>query len=287
MIGVFDSGIGGLGALSTLRRLLPEADLIYFGDTARVPYGTRSTERICRYTEEALQFLSSMGANTVLAACGTVSSVALPRLFCPEPVPSPCAAFDLPYRPSCLFGIVEPAIRAAVRYRRIAVLGTSATVRSHAFRRALIKQGATAVFEHPCPLFVSLAENGFTDGEDAAVLSLVSRILSPVRAFSPDAVILGCTHFPYLSDAIAKVLPQAFLIDAGREAAETLAASFRESAEKKKDLCPDGAGKERSLSGAARTLVYVSDNAEGFCQAAARFLGDIQVEIAEAPVFKG
>lgn len=215
MIGVFDSGLGGLTALWELRRLRPDLDIVYFGDTAHVPYGTRSPGMIRRFAGEAIDFLSGLGAEAILVACGTVSSVALP---------------DLRKHTACpLFGVVEPAAEAAYRVSRskhIGILATEATVHSRAFEGALRAIGTVATRSVACPLFVSLAENGFTAPSDPVARAAAEHYLAPLRGSDLDTLILGCTHFPLLASHIQRVLPHARLIGAGEAAAAALVATL-------------------------------------------------------------
>ncbi len=214
MIGVFDSGVGGLTALRELRRLRPDLDIVFFADTARLPYGAKSGDAICRYAAEGMQFLTSMGAEAILVACGTVSSVALPILRSRVPVP--------------LFGVVEPAVKTALSLSpsgKIGVAATAATVDSHAFQGQLLSGGATQVHAIPCPLFVALAENGFTGGDDPVALATAEHYLSPMRKTGIDTLILGCTHFPLLAAPIAKTLKGVKLLGAGECAAAALCAT--------------------------------------------------------------
>lgn len=242
MIGVFDSGIGGLTAAFTLSRLLPRTDIVYFGDTAHMPYGTRSEKTLICYAEDALRFLSSCGAERILAACGTVSSVVLPHIGKKSRIP--------------LYGVVNPAAEAAADGKRILVLGTSATVRSHTFREAVTKRSPAAeVRELACPLFVAMAENGFTDIRRRSVILTVQDVLQPMADFSPDTVILGCTHFSLLSDAIRTVFPAARLIDSGAVAAYRMASTVRDGKENGNFTC------------------YVSDGAAEFAEHAATMFG--------------
>lgn len=243
MLGVFDSGLGGLTALWELRRLRPDLDIAYFGDTARVPYGTRSPDMICRWAEGALRFLASKGAEAILVACGTVSSVALPRL---------AGKFSIP-----LIGVVEPAALAAHRLSRrrvIGIIGTEATVRSRAFEAALRRLGGVATVSLACPLFVSLAENGFTDPADPVTRAAAEYYLAPLRDAGIDTLILGCTHFPLLAPHIQRVLPGVRLVGAGEAAAAALVAAH-------------------PRVGHGELEVYVSDAPAHFAKAAARLLG--------------
>lgn len=243
MIGVFDSGLGGLTALWELRRLRPDLDVVYFGDTAHVPYGTRSPEMIRRFAEEAIDFLSGLGAEAILVACGTVSSVVLP---------------DLRARTVCpVFGVVEPAAQAAYRASRskhIGILATEATVRSRAFEEALRAIGPVATRSVACPLFVSLAENGFTAPDDPVARAAAEYYLAPLRGSDLDTLILGCTHFPLLAAHIHRVLPHVRLIGAGEEAAAALVGTL-------------------PRVGHGELTVYASDAPDRFEATAARILG--------------
>lgn len=243
MIGIFDSGVGGLCALREARRRLPDCDFLYFGDTGRLPYGTRSPDTVIRYSMQALRFLRAQGAERALAACGTVSSVALGRLERARILP--------------VSGVVEPAVRAALRAtrnRRVAVLGTAATIESGSFERALRRHGVLTAGV-ACPLFVALAENGLTDPRDAAVRSLAARYLAPLRGFGADTVILGCTHFPLLRRAIGAALPGVTLIDSAREASCYLAGHCDAPTERGRVYC------------------FVSDAPRAFERVASLFLG--------------
>lgn len=243
MVGIFDSGLGGLTALARLRIRRPDLDILYYGDTARVPYGTRSPAIIERYAVRALDFLIREGADRILIACGTVSSVALPRL---------ARRYDVP-----LWGVVEPAARAAVRLtrnHRIGILGTEATIRSLAFENAVRRYGNAILYPVACPLFVSLAENGFTHPHDRVAREAAHAYLDPLRDRQPDTLILGCTHFPLLAAHISRVLPAAKLVGAGEAAADALCDS----------LPPVGHGETRC---------YVSDDPGRFAAGASRFLG--------------
>lgn len=248
MIGIFDSGLGGLTALREVRALLPQTDILYLGDTARMPYGGRSAKTLVRYTREAVAFLTKAGASRILAACGTVSSVVLPTLRDASPVP--------------VYGVVDAAAKAADG-RRIAVIATSATVRSHAFRYAIKHYHPSSdVYELACPFFAPMVENGLFSPRDPVVCELVRRALLPLREFSPDTVVLGCTHFPLLREAIGQVIRGARMIDVGKEAART--------------LTPE----EDTENGTVR--ICVSDASPAFCETARLFLGDeLSFEIEE------
>ncbi len=260
-IGVFDSGLGGLTAVKELEQVLPGESVVYFGDTGRVPYGTRSPETVRAYARQDMAFLMSQGVKAVLAACGTVSSLAgdIGR------------SLPVPY-----FDVVEPTARAAfaaTKNGRVGVTGTNATVRSGSYEKALqALDPGLAITAAPCPLFVPLVENGFLDPDDPVTLEIARRYLEPLKAQSVDTVILGCTHFPLLRPVIARVMgPQTRLIDSGREAALALA----EALEVQGLLC----GPDRPRQAA----FFVTDDPEGFCRVAEPFLGH-SVEGAVAQV---
>ena len=218
-IGVFDSGVGGLTAMKELIRLLPQEDFIYFGDTARVPYGSHSRETIISYARQDLSFLLSRNVKAVLVACGTVSATALPTLREMTEIP--------------VVGVINAAAEAAVRQsrtKRVAVLATSASVRSHAYATALQRlDPEIRVTEKACPLFVPLIENGYADYKNPVTQMVIRDYIDAIRPFQPDAVILGCTHYPLLKDGIQAELPDAVIVESGREAAKALAGLIREN----------------------------------------------------------
>ncbi len=251
-IGIFDSGLGGLTALREIRRILPKEALIYFGDTGRVPYGSRSHATICKYAAQDMRFLLAKApCKAVVVACGTVSANAMPALR---------AAFDVP-----VIGVIEPAAIAAVKAsknKKIGVIATAATVSSHAYEEALTAICPDAeITSRPCPLFVPLVENGFTDPADPIPRMVAMRYLADIIDAGCDTVILGCTHYPILAPVIASVLGDGVtLIDTGREVAHALAALLKES-----DTAAD--------TDNAALSCYVSDEPHGFASAAAAFLG--------------
>jgi glutamate racemase len=209
-IGVFDSGLGGLTAVRSLRQILPEENLIYFGDTARVPYGGRSRETLLKYARQDVRFLRSFDLKAILIACGTVSTTALPTL---------AAENDLP-----IVGVVEPTCRRAVavtRNRRVGMIATLASVRSGAYEAQLQKlDPAVQVIAKPCPLFVPLVENGRFAPGDVVIETVAREYLEPLRDTGIDTLILGCTHYPLLWDVIHGVMgPGVTLVSAGEESA--------------------------------------------------------------------
>ena len=210
-IGVFDSGLGGLTAMRELIRTLPNENILYFGDTARVPYGNRSRETILEYARQDVNFVKKHDVKMIIAACGTVSSaVGQAKDF----------GGGVPFT-----GVVIPAVQAAcaaTRSGRIGVIGTAATIRSGAYGKAIrtIRQDAV-IIGNACPLFVPLVENGITDKDDIVVKTMVSRYLEPIKRENVDTLILGCTHYPLLRDAIAEYMGEGVkLISSGAEAAK-------------------------------------------------------------------
>ncbi|MEI7705539.1 MAG: glutamate racemase [Deltaproteobacteria bacterium] len=246
-IGIFDSGVGGLTVQRAILDALPGLETVYLGDTARVPYGTKSAEVVTQYSVRNGRVLVDHGVEMLVVACNTASAVALPALR---------AAFDVP-----VLGVVEPGARAAARATRtgrVGVLGTQSTVASGAYQRALAEllPGVTVVAQ-ACPLFVPLAEEGWTDPADEVVRLVAARYLAPVRAAGVDVVVLGCTHYPLLRDAIAAELPGVTLVDS----AAAIAAEVRER-------FPGSAS-----GGPADHAFLVTDTPERFLRVAPRFLG--------------
>ncbi len=212
MVCIYDSGVGGLSALHALRSAAPMTDVVYLGDTARVPYGTRDAATVLRYARESLDYLAALSPEAILVACGTVSTVALPHLLGRYSVP--------------LVGIVEAGVAEALRGvspSRIAVLGTEATVRSGTFAAHLtaLAPGAEVV-SLACPLFVALAEAGLVAPDDPIPRLVAERTLAPLGDLRPEAVLLACTHFPWLAPHLARALPGARLVDCGAAAVATL-----------------------------------------------------------------
>lgn len=210
-IGVFDSGMGGLTCVAEIMKLMPNENIIYFGDTARVPYGNRSRETILEYARQDVNFVKKHDVKMIIAACGTVSSaVGQAKDF----------GGGVPFT-----GVVIPAVQAAcaaTRSGRIGVIGTAATIRSGAYGKAIrtIRQDAV-IIGNACPLFVPLVENGITDKDDIVVKTMVSRYLEPIKRKNVDTLILGCTHYPLLRDAIAEYMGEGVkLISSGAEAAK-------------------------------------------------------------------
>lgn len=261
-IGVFDSGLGGLTAMSELTRLLPNENIIYFGDSARIPYGTKSPDVIRKFALQDTRFLLSKNVKAILVACGTVSSNCLNEVAKLSGVP--------------VVGVIDAAAKRASQIAKngngtVAVLGTSATVNSKAFENALIKYGVKDIIQQACPMFVPLVENWHPDVDDIATNAIVSEYLADIRDRKPDAVILGCTHYPLLAEIIKKYLPESVLISSGAEAANDLKALLEE-----KGLCSDIGG---------RVEFYTSGGGELFTQNAYRFLGsDIKADASHIDI---
>lgn len=218
-IGVFDSGLGGLTALRELRKLLPQEDLIYFGDTGRVPYGSRGRETILRYARQDVAFLRSYDLKAVIIACGTVSANALQELT---------AENDLP-----VFGVVGPAAQAAVKATRngkVGLIGTAASIRSGAYEREIAAlDPAVTVYAKACPLFVPLVENGRFRPGDRVVELVAEEYLASLREQGVDTLVLGCTHYPLLADVIGNVMGEGVrLLDTGAVCADHAAQWLRE-----------------------------------------------------------
>ncbi len=262
-IGVFDSGLGGLTAVKELLHIMPHENIIYFGDTGRVPYGSRSRETIMKYAGQDMAFLESKNVKMIIAACGTVSSVA----------PGIGEKLALPYT-----GVLKPAAAAAgktTRNGKVGVIATTATIRSGSYRRELAAiNSEIEVFDRDCPLFVPLVENGWI-GEDEQVTRLVAqRYLTPLREAGIDTLIMGCTHYPIIRHIISEVMGSGVtLIDSGRETAAYCSALLK----KQGLLCDRSADGDCSF--------YVSDRMEGFSQIAGIFLGkDIKREVSHVDI---
>ncbi len=252
-IGVFDSGVGGLTVLRALRAALPAESFIYLGDTARLPYGTKSGHTVARYALQAADELVERGIKCLVVACNTASAAALPALQQRFP--------ELP-----VTGVIEPGARAACaasRSGRIAVLATEGTVRGGAYAQAIARIRPQAqVTALACALFVALAEEGWTEGAVAAAAA--ERYLAPLRAAgAPDTVVLGCTHFPVLRAVIASALGEgARIVDS----AATTAAEVRARL--------TAGGLLRAPGGADPAVAFLATDAVSrFAAVGARFLG--------------
>jgi len=257
-IAIFDSGIGGLTVLAALRQRLPGEDFVYLGDTARLPYGTKSSDTVTRYTLRAAQLLAAYHPKLLVVACNTASAAALPELEGAFPVP--------------VLGVVEPGARAAAARTsgRVGVIGTESTIASGAYPRALkALRPSLEVLLQPCPLFVPLAEEGWFDHP---VTREVARIyLEPLVAAGIDTLVLGCTHYPLLIPAIAEVVGErVLLVDSGRVVAEEVATRL---------------GATATGAPAGSTRILVTDAAPRFLRLARFILGEgvASLELVDLP----
>jgi glutamate racemase len=249
-VGVFDSGLGGLTVANELMRQLPAEGLVYFGDTARVPYGPKAPSTVRRYSREIASFLESQGVKAVVIACNTATAHALTTLRAELRVP--------------VIGVIEPGARAAVSATRsgnIGVIGTAGTIRSGAYERAIRELAPDArITARACPLFVPLVEEGWTDTEATRIVA--GEYLRPLRDAGIDTLVLGCTHYPLLKPVIAEILGDGVrLIDSAAEtASETRRVLAREEI-----AAPPGATPVRRF--------VASDDSSQFLRLGQRFLG--------------
>jgi len=258
-IGIFDSGVGGLTVFKEVADLLPRENLIYLGDTARVPYGTKSVKTVQRYALEAAEFLVDRGVKLLVVACNTASAVALEQLR---------ERFQLP-----VIGVIEPGARRACasRNRRIGVIGTEGTINSGRYPQAITALVPEAqIFSTACPLFVPLAEEGWAEHEIARLTAL--EYLQPLLKAQIDTLVLGCTHYPLLRNTLRGIFgADVLLVDSAEETAKTVQQLFRQQ------------GLENPDSGGRREF-YVTDVATRFERVGKAFLGAelgrvVQVEI--------
>lgn len=208
-IGLFDSGIGGLTVARQIMKLLPKENIVYFGDTARVPYGSQSPEAIMQYTHEAANFLLSQDVKLIVLACNTVTAICLEKLSSTLPVP--------------VIGVIEPGARGAVKATKnnlVGVIGTERTVQSRAYDKAICAlNDQITVHAKACPLFVPLVEEGWLENEAAYYTAKI--YLEPLKEQGIDALVLGCTHFPHLKTVIGKVMGEGVeLVDPAEETAK-------------------------------------------------------------------
>jgi glutamate racemase len=254
-IGVFDSGIGGITVLKALRARLPHEDLVYLGDMARLPYGTKSAETVTAYSLQTTKHLLTHDVKMIVIACNTASSVALgPLMQALAPIP--------------VIGVIEPGARAGVaatKTNHIAVIATEATVRVGAYARAIHALSPDAhVVQEPCGLFVTLAEEGWISGD--VVEATARRYLMPLfkRKASPDTLVLGCTHFPVLAKTIRKVVGRGVkLVDSAETTAKAVEAALNEK----------GLATKRKAKGRNRFLA--TDSVERFARVGGIFFGEV------------
>lgn len=254
-IGVFDSGFGGLTVLKALLELIPRADYVYFGDTARLPYGSKSVETVARYAVEAAHYLESHGAQMMVIACNTATALALDRITSAAHVP--------------VVGVVEPGAEAAAAVtsnQKVVVIGTEATVSSHAYRKALEARGLSAR-EKACPLLVPLVEEGWVEHsitEQVASIYLCEAFADGFR--DADTLVLGCTHYPLLKPLLHRVAPKhVSIVDSAESTARAVASRLQQ-------LVPaTGDAEERRTL--PRLKFFATDSVEKFSRLGERFLG--------------
>ncbi|MDP8237469.1 MAG: glutamate racemase [Candidatus Hatepunaea meridiana] len=257
-IGVFDSGIGGLTVAAALRDRLPAEDIIYLGDTARVPYGTKSVETVNRYALESTLFLLNLGVKLIVVACNTASAVALPRLQ--EVLRAP------------IIGVVEPGVNAALRAtktKQVGIIGTPSTINSGAYQNRLKKLAPNIeVYGKPCPLLVPLCEEGRLDGQ--IVKLVLEDYLKQIKRKGVDTLILGCTHYPLLKPAIADVMgADTLLVDSAQTTAEVVEES----------LLREGLLRTH---GPGTIKCYITDKSKQFNKLGKRFFGQSLGQVVKA-----
>ena len=250
-IGVFDSGIGGLTVAKELIHTLPNENIIYLGDTARVPYGTKSGRTVIIYSHRNTEFLVSKGIKLLVVACNTASSVSIPSLK---------DEFDIP-----VIGVIEPGARKAVsvtKTNKIGVIGTPSTINSSAYMKAIHALNPDIeVVAKACPLFVPLADEGWVEGD--LVEKIVEQYLGEIKQSGIDTLVLGCTHYPLLKHTIQKIMgDEITLVDSAEETASEIKAILT-----KKELLNDGKSKlEKEF--------FLTDVSDTFISVAGRFLGE-------------
>lgn len=260
-IGIFDSGIGGLTVLSAVRRRLPHENLVYLGDTARVPYGTKSPDTIITYARRNIAFLRNVGVKAIVVACNTASALALEPLVQEIKIP--------------LLGVVEPGAHRAVeatKSEKIGVIGTAATIASGAYTQKIHQMNSwITVSTKVCPLFVPLVEEGWTQGEIPQ--KIARHYLSDMVAANIDVLILGCTHYPLLGQVIQEVVgPKVQLIDSAEEVASSLAQLL------------ESQGLLKGRGPAGRTKYYVTDAPDSFAAVGRRLVFDPITDITRVEV---
>ncbi len=250
-IGVFDSGIGGLTVAKSIIQKMPNENIIYFGDTAHLPYGTKSDKQIRQYVMDDVHFLQQFDIKALVIACNTADSVA--RKTVQE-------HFDLP-----IFGVIKPASKRAARMtenNRIGIMATPATVRTGAYAEKIRRYNPRAeVFQLACPLLVPLVENSRYKADDPVVKIVLNEYLDQLRAKDVDTIVLGCTHYPLLEEAVRAFVPEMTVISSSEAAAQTLLEGLQK----------EGLDRE---TGEAQYRYYVSDDPEHFTDNARIFMGE-------------
>lgn len=251
-IGVFDSGLGGLTAVRELKKLLPNEKIIYLGDTGRVPYGTRSKATLMKYTRQDIEFLVGQNVKAIVVACGTVSSVVLDDVK---------GDYNLD-----IIGVIDPTVNSAITGKvgqKIGIIGTSATIKSGCYERKIKdisdeKNLSIKTFSNHCPLFVPLVENGRTAVGDKVLEIVIEEYLSFFKEEKIDTLILGCTHYPLLVDAISNFLgDNVKLVNPGLETAKIISKTI-----------------EKTTENQGLQQYFVTDDVESFTKNAKTFLGE-------------
>ncbi len=253
-IGIFDSGVGGLTVFKEIRKQFPSEDIIYFGDTARVPYGPKSPNTVLEYSIQNARFLIQNNVKVIVIACNTSTSVALDVLR---------KLFNVP-----VIGVIEPGSKKAVnvsKNNRIGVIGTEGTIKSKAYRKTISKMKKDSIiFEKSCPLFVSLAEEGWENHEVASIVT--KEYLSEIVKNEIDTLVLGCTHYPILKDTIQKFVGKKItLVDSAVEISKSL-----------KEII----NNDQNTNVNGKNYFYVSDNENKFKKLASRILGE-KIELVQ------
>ena len=263
-IGVFDSGVGGLTVLRALVERVPDADYLYFGDTARLPYGSKSAATVAHYAVGAVRYLQNQGAELLVIACNTATALALNEIKAAAGVE--------------VIGVVEPgaeAAAAATRTRKVVVIGTEATISSHAYRRAL-EARKVAVREKACPLLVPLVEEGWVEHtvtEQVARIYLSEAFADDAGDFNADVLVLGCTHYPLIKPLLRRMAPEhVAIVDSAESTAREVARQLQIEA------LPSSAQTSSAQTGSERRGVpevkfFATDSAEKFRMMGTRFLG--------------
>jgi glutamate racemase len=263
-IGVFDSGVGGLTVLRALVERIPDADYLYFGDTARLPYGSKSAATVAHYAVGAVRYLQNQGAELLVIACNTATALALNEI-------KAAAGVDV-------IGVVEPgaeAAAAATRTRKVVVIGTEATISSHAYRRAL-EARKVAVREKACPLLVPLVEEGWVEHtvtEQVARIYLSEAFADDAGDFNADVLVLGCTHYPLIKPLLRRMAPEhVAIVDSAESTAREVARQLQiEPLPSSAETSSDQRRSERR--GVAKLKFFATDSAEKFRMMGTRFLG--------------
>ncbi len=262
-IAIFDSGLGGLTVVAELRRQLPKECFVYFGDTARVPYGCKSAQTVKRFALQAVEFLLQFDPKVIVAACNTASSMALETLQ---------EVVDIP-----VIGVIKPGAQAAVKAageKCIAVIGTEATIGSRAYHRAIWELRPQArIVAKACPLLVSMVEEG-RGPSDAVVRMVVQEYLGPLKEHDLGVLLLGCTHYPLLREAFAEAMgPKVAVIDSAYHTAEQVA-----------ELAAKTVPEDSKASDSATVHCYVTDKPERFASLGAKFLHEPLGQVSYVPL---